>query len=242
MILDAGPKRTPVIPLWHVMFPSGALEEESAYRDHYLEDDMRQIIAIMLASVGFLFAFSVIDIPVLASSAEFQFGFLLRTGLMILGAFLIWVVRTYRSATVLDWSPTIFATCVAIAVVTFHATSDVSGIRIVTVMTVFIFAAHIAFPSYGVWTLVPALIMIFGEGFVIFSSANEEIITNRAVMVVAAVFATLMSVTASAHHHRARYQSFQAMRKVKMLSGLLPICASCKKIRDDQGYYQQIEL
>lgn len=111
-----------------------------------------------------------------------------------------------------------------------------------TVMTVFIFAAHIAFPSYGVWTLVPALIMIFGEGFVIFSSANEEIITNRAVMVVAAVFATLMSVTASAHHHRARYQSFQAMRKVKMLSGLLPICASCKKIRDDQGYYQQIEL
>jgi hypothetical protein len=71
------------------MFPSGALEEESAYRDHYLEDDMRQIIAIMLASVGVLFAFSVIDIPVLASSAEFQFGFLLRTGLMILGAFLI---------------------------------------------------------------------------------------------------------------------------------------------------------
>lgn len=30
-------------------------------------------------------------------------------------------------------------------------------------------------------------------------------------------------------------------KEVKMLSGLLPICASCKKIRDDRGYWNQIE-
>ena len=33
----------------------------------------------------------------------------------------------------------------------------------------------------------------------------------------------------------------QAMSKVKILSGFLPICASCKKIRDDKGYWNQIE-
>jgi hypothetical protein len=33
----------------------------------------------------------------------------------------------------------------------------------------------------------------------------------------------------------------EALRKVKTLSGLLPICASCKKIRDDNGYWNQIE-
>jgi PAS domain S-box-containing protein len=32
-----------------------------------------------------------------------------------------------------------------------------------------------------------------------------------------------------------------ALSKVKMLSGLIPICASCKKIRDDSGYWNQIE-
>jgi len=32
-----------------------------------------------------------------------------------------------------------------------------------------------------------------------------------------------------------------ALNKVKILSGLLPICASCKKIRDDKGYWKQIE-
>ncbi len=32
-----------------------------------------------------------------------------------------------------------------------------------------------------------------------------------------------------------------ALARVKLLGGLLPICANCKKIRDDQGYWTQIE-
>ena len=33
----------------------------------------------------------------------------------------------------------------------------------------------------------------------------------------------------------------EALDKVNLLGGLLPICASCKKIRDDKGYWNQIE-
>jgi PAS domain S-box-containing protein len=32
-----------------------------------------------------------------------------------------------------------------------------------------------------------------------------------------------------------------ALANVKTLSGLLPICAGCHKIRDDRGYWQQVE-
>ncbi|MCK5841931.1 MAG: tetratricopeptide repeat protein [Candidatus Sabulitectum sp.] len=32
-----------------------------------------------------------------------------------------------------------------------------------------------------------------------------------------------------------------ALARVKTLSGMLPICGSCKRIRDDDGYWQQIE-
>jgi PAS domain S-box-containing protein len=32
-----------------------------------------------------------------------------------------------------------------------------------------------------------------------------------------------------------------ALTKIKKLQGLLPICASCKKIRDDKGYWNQLE-
>ncbi|MCX5864412.1 MAG: response regulator [Deltaproteobacteria bacterium] len=33
----------------------------------------------------------------------------------------------------------------------------------------------------------------------------------------------------------------EALAKVKLLSGFIPICASCKKIRDDNGYWRQVE-
>lgn len=33
----------------------------------------------------------------------------------------------------------------------------------------------------------------------------------------------------------------KALGEVKKLSGMLPICSSCKKIRDDSGYWKQIE-
>ena len=33
----------------------------------------------------------------------------------------------------------------------------------------------------------------------------------------------------------------QALTEVKQLQGLLPICSYCKKIRDDQNYWQQVE-
>lgn len=36
-------------------------------------------------------------------------------------------------------------------------------------------------------------------------------------------------------------QLSESLSQVKKLSGLLPICASCKKVRDDKGYWEQIE-
>jgi hypothetical protein len=34
----------------------------------------------------------------------------------------------------------------------------------------------------------------------------------------------------------------EALSQVKALSGLLPICASCKKIKNDKGCWEQMEV
>jgi sigma-B regulation protein RsbU (phosphoserine phosphatase) len=34
----------------------------------------------------------------------------------------------------------------------------------------------------------------------------------------------------------------QALDQIKTLRGIVPICASCKKIRDDKGYWSQVEV
>lgn len=33
----------------------------------------------------------------------------------------------------------------------------------------------------------------------------------------------------------------EPLAKINLLSGLLPICAHCRRIRDDQGYWNKIE-
>ena len=40
---------------------------------------------------------------------------------------------------------------------------------------------------------------------------------------------------------RANLELTAALAKVKTLGGLLPLCSHCKKIRDDKGYWNQID-
>jgi len=59
------------------------------------------------------------------------------------------------------------------------------------------------------------------------------------------VRATVIDVTERHHAEEERSRLIdelqQALEQVKLLSGMLPICASCKKIRDDQGYWNHVE-
>jgi hypothetical protein len=55
------------------------------------------------------------------------------------------------------------------------------------------------------------------------------------------VFAVLAIVFAIFSLRRWR-ELQKALASIKILQGLLPICASCKKIRDDKGYWKQLEV
>lgn len=66
---------------------------------------------------------------------------------------------------------------------------------------------------------------------------------ERAITIAMARFGDLMSLRYLNAELEARNAELQeALDKVKQLSGLLPICSHCKKIRDDEGYWQQVEV
>jgi hypothetical protein len=52
---------------------------------------------------------------------------------------------------------------------------------------------------------------------------------------------TILRKNAEERREKAVAEREKALEDVKILRGFLPICASCKKIRDDQGYWNQIE-
>jgi len=57
---------------------------------------------------------------------------------------------------------------------------------------------------------------------------------------------TLTDITGRKQAEKEREQLIlnleKALSEVKKLSGLLPICASCKNIRNDKGYWEQMEI
>ncbi|MEN8200469.1 MAG: PAS domain-containing protein [Thermodesulfobacteriota bacterium] len=58
-------------------------------------------------------------------------------------------------------------------------------------------------------------------------------------------FSSIMDITelrsSEAEKERLIQELQESLAKVKTLSGLVPICASCKNIRDDKGYWNQID-
>ncbi len=58
---------------------------------------------------------------------------------------------------------------------------------------------------------------------------------ENAMVVALARHADLMEV------RRLNRELEQALSEVKRLRGILPICSSCKKIRNDEGYWEQVE-
>jgi AmiR/NasT family two-component response regulator len=66
---------------------------------------------------------------------------------------------------------------------------------------------------------------------------------DRAIAIACARFEDLLELRRLTAELQRRNEELQlALGNVRTLSGLLPICAHCKKIRDDAGYWHQVEL
>jgi hypothetical protein len=61
---------------------------------------------------------------------------------------------------------------------------------------------------------------------------TQEVVEQILIWQAIAVFASLVVMIIS-------YRS--QTRHVKVLKGMIPICSKCKKVRDDKGYWSQVE-
>ncbi len=78
------------------------------------------------------------------------------------------------------------------------------------------------------WAIVSASPMMDSEGNVVGSFGTITDITERK--------------KAEAVLHEKNLELQRAMDQIKTLRGIVPICMHCKKIRDDQGYWNQVEV
>lgn len=103
---------------------------------------------------------------------------------------------------------------------------------------------------------------LYPDSIIGYSSKNQHLldIYVTLMLVVAVIYTCIFIILHSYNHERMRLDDVnrlleekmkilnrsnrdleKALAEVKTLSGLLPICSTCKKIRDDKGYWNQIE-
>jgi len=79
------------------------------------------------------------------------------------------------------------------------------------------------------------------SGYVVKPAHDTDL--DRAIAIACARFEDLLALRRLTAELQRRNEELQlALGNVRTLRGLLPICAHCKKIRDDAGYWHQVEL
>lgn len=79
-------------------------------------------------------------------------------------------------------------------------------------------------------------------GIEIFFAGRKHFLTSTRIQILDLLFSTYEAVLQKNFElERVNQELKQSMETIKTLSGLIPICSNCKKIRNDDGYWQQLE-
>ena len=119
---------------------------------------------------------------------------------------------------------------------------DLAIPRGVAVAVLYILPVFISFwdangKSVYVWTLLAIALIVTGYFLSSPGASTWQSIANRSLSILVVCSSAFLVIK----RREVEESRVKALNEVKILRGLLPICASCKKIRDDHGYWNQIE-
>lgn len=115
-----------------------------------------------------------------------------------------------------------------------HSLGPTKATLLITFLAVFI----------SVSITVISILIVYDASVLPFGIALSMLLPGTIAPIIAYFFFRLLAQVEQARREKelAILELQDALANVKRLSGLLPICASCKKIRDDEGYWHQVEI
>jgi hypothetical protein len=109
------------------------------------------------------------------------------------------------------------------------------GVPYILVVLLALWSPRPKLPIY--MALLASILIICGFYFSPPGGELWKVLLNRAL----ALFAVWTTAVLGGQRNRIQQEREKALLELKILSGFLPICASCKKIRDENGDWNQIE-
>ena len=80
-------------------------------------------------------------------------------------------------------------------------------------------------------------------GIEIFFAGQRHFLTSDRIQILDLLFSTYEAVMQKNRElEQTNQKLMRSLETIKTLGGLIPICSQCKKIRNDKGYWQQLEI
>ena len=231
-----------------------APELEHSYRQTHLRADRAQaLLAISLTAVPIgTFAFS--DYQIFGVSPQFYKLMTVRAVVVIISLICATIFWKSEREGIFDMAILIWLFSLCNFELYIAATRPPDYVFHLAIDTAMLIAVYALVPTRFLFQLASAIYFTLFSVYVNLHFRHQTPVSQRAVFIIFFVI-NLCGIWISWRLHIDRRTQFDllltekhladelktALQSIKTLSGLLPICASCKNIRDDDGYWHQVE-
>ena len=230
-------------------------EIEHLYRQQFLPQDRKQVVTILSIITLLSLPFIITDYTLFGYNPAFFKLLAARVLFLTAELTILLFLMKEKNEKIFD----VFVFVAIMILVSFEHFVEYSrpqGFSMFMLLDLaLVMSIYIAFPNRVLYQLIPALGLSFATVLRILIKSSESSFISINAIVVSLVCVNLIGYIISRRFHTTRRMQFElwmrekklrnelqeAFENIKVLKGLLPICASCKKIRDDKGYWNQIE-
>ena len=235
------------------VFTASAMEY--GFREHVHSANKWQLIfSLSLLTLPLAF-FSRSDYILFGATTQFWLLLAMRGAILLVFALMILLAFRMKQLWKLDNALLVVTFLLSILLFYINTTRPPSYHQHSIIDALLLLSIYLLIPNRFLYQVIGAFFLT-GLAFINFLFFRDPVPALAAnVFWISYIFSNAMGIWYARHLHlvhRQRYSSLlseretsialeQALSEVKTLEGILPICASCKKIRDSDGYWNQVE-
>lgn len=228
---------------------------EFLYRNSIIDSDRKLVIIGLLIFCIPSVAFAYSDFLLFSYTQKFYYLIFVRSFVILLACFTIYLLIKIKNIGIQDWMlfTTVMLVVCSILYINLTRPSDYFHHSSTDILTVF--ALYWIIPNRYYLQIIPAIAMSLFNVYVfvfIKDSASSLVNINFAFSY---IFVNVIGLWISWTLHTYRRRQFAtqleqialteklqiAKDEIRTLQGILPLCSGCKKIRDDKGYWSQLD-
>lgn len=230
-------------------------EQENRYRKYYLRHDINQAAVGMMVLMLPLLALVYNDYRFLGLSFLFWSVIAARALFLILTIVLIVYMRRLSRPVTYDRLLFIWALSSVFLLGLINYTRPPNVFTFAFIDVVIVLTYYLLIPNKLINQTITTLLLAIDDILILVLTKDQSVQAFLFAIILCYVLSIVGSTFGSwqiSSHRRREFKLYEeeqnsntelkkALAEVKQLSGLLPICAWCKKIRNDDGYWQAVD-